>query len=151
MTYKAKITFKYDSKEQNVLLSSSLDKFESKDYISLLFKLMVTTGYTFEEVRKSIIDYLFDTDDGLKNELEKKVEIRVDQVRKNDLEWSNVNDSLGIIERLGSEIIELKAKNSRLMNPDYQGYTEEEKIAMSLRQQMLEKMDSEHNELSWIE
>ena len=151
MTYKAKITFKYDSKEQNVLLSSSLDKFESKDYISLLFKLMVTTGYTFEEVRKSIIDYLFDTDDGLKNELEKKIEMRVDQVRKNDLEWSNVNDSLGIIERLGSEIIELKAKNSRLMNPDYPGYTEEEKIAMSLRQQMLEKIDSEYDESSWVE
>ena len=132
MINKEKITFKYDSKENNILLSTALEHLNPKDYINLLYRLMITAGFSVNEIHKEIIDFLFNTDARLKNQIEYSVEQRVQQIRKNDLEWSQVNDSLSIIEKLGTEIINLKAENSRLKNPDHPNYTEEELSAMSL-------------------
>jgi len=138
MTYEAKITLKYDSTwnrtggiydeeeipEEHITFECPVDDLNTIQLFQFFAKFAAAIGHNEAGIAKGACYAAF-------NEMRSTEDMRK-TADDYDLKLiEDYNDKLWEIEKLDKEIRDLKAKLSRLENPDNPQYTEEEMEAMS--------------------
>lgn len=139
MTYEAKLTVKFDSKftpslyssyetdslpEEHITFEIPVDDLTTTQIFGLFKKVMLTMGYREQSIASGVMSTVFNPDGDEK--LMRKICEEYDLTMNEDVG----EDTPGSYRKLYQENLHLKAKLSRLENPDAPQYTDEEIEAM---------------------
>ena len=137
MVYTAKVTLKYDSTweqtrgiydeemipEEHITFEIPAEDLNTIQLFQLFYKFSLAIGHNESGITKGACGICF-------NEMRTTEEMRK-TAEEYDLKLvEDYNDKLWEIEKLEAEVRDLKAKLSRLENPDNPNYTDEEMDAM---------------------
>jgi hypothetical protein len=155
--------------EEHYTFEIPVDDLNATQVFALFKKVMLTMGYSEQSIASGVMDTVFNPDEDeklmrkmcdeydlvMEEDVAKKVDeevklrLEIEKELKNDNmpPWGhsdmealgNVPGTLGSYQKLYQENLELKAKLSRLENPDTLSYTDEEIDAMSYEESIEQK------------
>jgi hypothetical protein len=160
MSYNATVVLKFNSKwtpssysyvtdetmlpEEHVTMEAPAHDLTTTQYFRLFRNFLLAIGMDEANIMKGAVSLAFSEEQPyermrriaeefdlvLNEDVAERVKEGVQKEKEIDEEWARIQNNSDKIDALTKENFELKAKLSRLENPDYEGYTEEEIAAM---------------------